>query len=99
MRIDLAATCEARRREVGGVQGGSARAIGAEVPVAALAIPPEMKQATTDGHGSRGTVTTTTTTTGREGIMLARRLGVMALGTGLLAGGGLWLHQRAEAKD
>jgi HlyD family secretion protein len=31
--------------------------------------------------------------------MLARRLGVMALGTGLLAGGGLWLHQRAEAKD
>ena len=31
--------------------------------------------------------------------MLARRIGVMALGTGLLAGGGLWLHQRAEAKD
>ena len=31
--------------------------------------------------------------------MLARRLGVMALGTGLLVGGGLWLHQRAEAKE
>jgi HlyD family secretion protein len=31
--------------------------------------------------------------------MLARRIGVMAVGTGLLAGGGLWLHQRAEAKD
>ena len=31
--------------------------------------------------------------------MLARRIGVMAAGASLLAGGGLWLHQRAEAKD
>ena len=31
--------------------------------------------------------------------MLARRLGLIAVATGTLAGGGLWLHQRAEAKD
>lgn len=31
--------------------------------------------------------------------MLARRVGVIVTATGLLLGGGLWLHNRAEAKD
>jgi HlyD family secretion protein len=31
--------------------------------------------------------------------MLARRIGMIAAATGVLAGGGLWLHQRAEARD
>jgi HlyD family secretion protein len=34
----------------------------------------------------------------KERAMLARRVGVIAAATGLLAGGGLWLHSRAEAK-
>ena len=31
--------------------------------------------------------------------MLARRLGLMAVAASTIAGGGLWLHQRAEARD
>ena len=31
--------------------------------------------------------------------MLTRRIGVITVATGLLAGGGLWLHNRAEAKE
>jgi HlyD family secretion protein len=31
--------------------------------------------------------------------MLARRLGMMAVAAGVLVAGGLWLHQRAEARD
>lgn len=31
--------------------------------------------------------------------MLARRVGMIVAATGLLVGGGLWLHNRAEARD
>jgi HlyD family secretion protein len=35
----------------------------------------------------------------KERAMLARRVGVIVTATGLLVGGGLWLHNRAEARD
>jgi HlyD family secretion protein len=35
----------------------------------------------------------------KERAMLARRVGVIVTATGLFVGGGLWLHNRAEARD